>query len=209
MKLKGGGIIPITVHNGKLMLLLGRENMYCKNCCHKWSDWGGGKEINENIIDAVAREASEESMGFFGSKKEIKKILKTNSDNQYIIGDVYKYYIIPIDYDEKIPFYFNNCRDIINKYIPKNLLRNNKILEKDKMMWFTLEELENSNKLRKHFKNTTKKIVNEKDKIIDFFNNVSKKNNKHSTTKKNNIKKTIKIKYLNMKLNKTLKNNKY
>ena len=174
MNFKGGGLIPVTLHNGKLLFLLGRENKYCYKCSHKWCDWGGGTDIGENIIDTVSRESSEESIGFLGDKNEIRKKIEKN---QYYIGDdKYRIYFIPVDYDPNLPIYFNQNQIILKKYLPKNILKTSKIFEKDKMEWFGINDLKKrKSQLRKHFKNTSKKIIQKKNDIIHFLKNRTKK----------------------------------
>ena len=44
----GGGILPCTIHNNKLLFLFGKENKYADT--PGWSDFGGGKDGNETPL---------------------------------------------------------------------------------------------------------------------------------------------------------------
>ena len=69
----GSGVLPTTIHNNTLYFLFGKENKFADT--PGWSDFGGGTEQGESFLETASREASEESTGFLGSKKEIKKQL--------------------------------------------------------------------------------------------------------------------------------------
>jgi hypothetical protein len=68
----GAGLLPVALHKGCIYLLFGRENEL--NDTPGWADFGGGTKPNESIIDAAAREGSEELNGLLGSQSEMKKI---------------------------------------------------------------------------------------------------------------------------------------
>jgi hypothetical protein len=197
IKYKGGGIIPVSIHNGKVFLLLGRENKYCKDGAGKYCDFGGGND-GEDILENVARECAEETLGFLGNKDDIKKKIK-NCDVEFSIGKEYVIYFMPIMYNEILPEYFNNSQKIIQEYIPKKILSTNKIYEKDKMRWFSINDLINKkNELRKWFKITSKEIISKHNKIKKFII--------HCTTKEKDLEKqkTKKIKRKKTKQTKKL-----
>lgn len=58
----------IDAHTGEILYLLGQEaNVPGWSEANKWSDFGGGlKDAKEDPIDAMAREATEETMGMRG-----------------------------------------------------------------------------------------------------------------------------------------------
>ena len=98
----GAGILPIAFYEGKLYFLFGEE---CSE--RKWFDFGGGKENGESNINTAIRECYEELDGFIGTMTELKQLvkerllLKINFEN-------YTTFLIQIDYNSKLPFYFNN-----------------------------------------------------------------------------------------------------
>lgn len=178
--LKGGGIIFTSIHNDKLYFLLGRENKYCNNGAGKWCDFGGGIDDNEkNIIESVSREASEEITGFFGDKNDIYSQVVLNKKRYYIDNNGYRIFIIPMKYDENLPYYFNNNQKVLQKYVPNKLLKTSKIFEKDKIKYFTINELKkNQSVLRKFFKESVKKIINQEKDIKSFVMSFSFKKEK-------------------------------
>ena len=205
----GGGIIFTSIKNNEIYYLLGRENKYCINGAGKYCDFGGGND-GENIIDNVSREASEEMIGYFGNKNDIKKMFEKygyyfiDSETTKYNNKIYRIYFLPINYDENIIKYFNNNQKILQEYLPNQLLKKSKIFEKDKIEWFSNNDLKKrKNDLRKFFKITSKTIIKNQSKIKKFIttnyknNNNSLKNNNKSL-KKNN--KSLK------KNNKSLKN---
>jgi hypothetical protein len=201
-KIIGGGIIFVTLSspNNQLLFLLGRENKYCINGSGKYCDFGGGND-GENIIDNVSREASEEIMGYFGNKNDIKKMFDKNGycyvDNEHN-NKVYRIYFLPVHYckTNDIVNYFNNSQKILQAYLPKNILKKSKIFEKDKIEWFSIDDLiKRKDELRKFFKITSQKIIDKKDDIIDFIN----KNTKKTKNNKNNKTTTRRNKYINNK----------
>jgi hypothetical protein len=134
------GILPVAIHKKQLYFLFGRENQY--NDTPGWSDFGGGIEPGETIFETNLREIEEETCGFITRQEIIGSIRKygsmtfTMSPN----GKKYTTTIVKIPYDEKLPEYFNKSRAIIEKYIPK-ITKTSVIFEKDKMKWFTLDEM--------------------------------------------------------------------
>ena len=67
----GGSILPVTVINGKIYLLFGKERDIDEN--PGWSDFGGGTDKGESYIQTASREGMEEMTGFLGNEKDVKK----------------------------------------------------------------------------------------------------------------------------------------
>ena len=55
----GGGILPATIHEGKLYFLFGKEGKY-EDTAPGFSDFGGGTDNNESLIKTATREGGEE-----------------------------------------------------------------------------------------------------------------------------------------------------
>ena len=70
----GASILPISVHNGKIYFLFGKERDVDET--PGWSDFGGGNESGESYLDTAIREGSEELTGFLGGVADIRKLLK-------------------------------------------------------------------------------------------------------------------------------------
>ena len=60
----GGGILPVSKHNGKLYFLFGKE-AFDDSGETGWADFGGGKEPEDNsVFETAVREGAEELNGF-------------------------------------------------------------------------------------------------------------------------------------------------
>jgi len=162
----GGGVLPISVKNNKIYFLFGKENKY--NDTPGWADFGGGTEKQETILDGAVREAWEESTGFLGSKEEIKKkILKCKKTYRY---DRYITFLMPIEYDEKMIYYFNNNHKCIEKNLDPKIIKNTYIFEKDELRWFSFDEIEKDiNSFRSFYQNMIKVLLQNKKEIKKLF----------------------------------------
>lgn len=63
MRLTGAGVLAYTVHEGKILVLLGREKFTpgWRQGSHKWSTFSGKVDNHENALEGAAREFLEES----------------------------------------------------------------------------------------------------------------------------------------------------
>jgi len=136
----GAGILPIAVHRNKVYFLFGRENKY--NDTPGWSDFGGGIEPGESLIDTNLREIEEETCGFIQRDEIIQSIRRYGSLTFTISTNGRKYTttIVRIPYDEKLPFYYNKNRLTIEKYVNPKIIKSNVIFEKDQLAWATMED---------------------------------------------------------------------
>jgi len=155
----GAGLLPVAIHKKKLYFLFGRENQY--NDTPGWSDFGGGMEPGETVLETNLREIEEETCGFL-SKEEIVKYIHQYGTIQFTMTSNRKKYIttiVKIPYDEKIVEYFNKSRATIEKYIPK-ITKTSVIFEKDKLKWFTLDEMYNDiHKFRFFYQTMVQKLI--------------------------------------------------
>ncbi len=189
----GGGLLPVAIQNNKLFFLFGKENEL--DDTPGWADFGGGHEKGESHMDTAIREGSEEINGFLGYGSQLKKQVNKNKISTIKFKD-YSTYIFKMDYDEKLPFYYKNNYDFFSKYLPhvKNK-KDNGLLEKSEIKWFSYDELKKQkNKFRSFYQNIVDLIIKEE---------------KNITNKMKNYCKTRKCKeLLNKKLKTTLKNKK-
>ena len=72
-KKMGGGIMPIALRNGLLVVLLGREREE-----RLWADFGGGGEGRESQFMTAIREGGEELNGYLGTGKDLITRVKKN-----------------------------------------------------------------------------------------------------------------------------------
>ena len=149
----GAGILPITIHNGKLLFLFSREYIGGDHFDNGlWSDFGGGSDKNESIRDTAVRECFEESDGFLGNIKTITKLVKSKTIKK-LRYENYTTYIVYIKYDENLPRKFKKKFSKIKNNSPELILKNG-LYEKDLLKWVEYSEIRNFyNSFRPFYKN--------------------------------------------------------
>jgi 8-oxo-dGTP pyrophosphatase MutT (NUDIX family) len=167
----GASVLPVTVHNGKILLLFGKERNIDSN--PGWSDFGGGTDKGESFIETAVREGSEELTGFIGSPSEIRKMLKKhgtfNVDYQSSGYSTYRCHIFPMAYDEQLPHYYNNNQRFLQKRLDPKVIRDTKIFEKTQICWFDINELaKRRHEFRDFYRNIIDLILASKDEIMMF-----------------------------------------
>lgn len=165
----GAGFLPVAFYKGKLMLLFGKERDRPNETARGWADFGGGTEVGETLFDNAAREGAEELSGLLGGVKEIKKLMKTKK--KFVINyDTYRTYIILIDYDDKLPHYFNTQSKFLEEYFNDKILFKTTMYEKEEIKWFSTDELIKKKKKFRHFyQNIVDLIIKNKKNIISKF----------------------------------------
>ena len=78
----GAGILPTALYKGKLWFLFGKENQY-ETSAPGFSDFGGGTEKDESLLETAIREGGEELTGFLGSDTQLRSLLRRS----YIIDN--------------------------------------------------------------------------------------------------------------------------
>jgi hypothetical protein len=150
------GVIPYARDsNNQIWYLLGRENAesdYSET--KKWSGFGGKSYLSKNtdIFSEAAREAYEETMGLFGTRKELKKRISGFSTQEFYFNEPEHRAFI---YLFEIPFsisiikqwnsvwnYFRSCAKPIHGKIAIPSCESN--LEKDKIAWFNNDQIESN-----------------------------------------------------------------
>jgi len=134
----GAGILPITIHNNKLYFLFGKENKFADT--PGWADFGGGSEDKETFIKTAIREGTEELTGFLGSDSDLERKIK-HTGTFDIDFNKYRTHILPMEYDEQLPFYYNNNQRFLQKRLDPNVIKKSKIFEKSEIRWFSVDEI--------------------------------------------------------------------
>jgi 8-oxo-dGTP pyrophosphatase MutT (NUDIX family) len=183
----GASVLPVTVHNGKILLLFGKERNIDSN--PGWSDFGGGTDKGESFIETAVREGSEELTGFIGSPSEIRKMLKKhgtfNVDYQSSGYSTYRCHIFPMAYDEQLPHYYNNNQCFLQKRLDPKVIRDTKIFEKTQICWFDINELaKRRHEFRDFYRNIIDLILAKKDEIILFARKSLLKNGRNHTRRR-------------------------
>lgn len=165
----GGGALPIAYNkkNKKVYLLFGKENEYLNKDSPGFSDFGGGEKPGESALDTALREGCEELNGFFGCEGEIKRLIKENLVTS-LNHDRYTTFLFEIDYDENLPYYFNNNYKFLKDHVNK-LVRHatNGLFEKSVIKWMTFDDLRNERgSFRSYYRNVVDVILENEDDIV-------------------------------------------
>jgi 8-oxo-dGTP pyrophosphatase MutT (NUDIX family) len=167
----GGSILPITIINGKVFLLFGKERDNDEN--PGWSDFGGGTDKGESFIQTASREGMEEMTGFLGNETDVKKLLTKygtyNIDFDSEGHTTYRAHIFPMVYDPSLIFYYNNNQKFLQKKLDPSIIRDTKIFEKTQIKWFPLDSLKSHrNEFRNFYRNIIDMILANKEEIKMF-----------------------------------------
>ena len=184
----GAGILPTTIHNGKLYFLFGKENKY-EDSAPGFSDFGGGTDNGESYLETAIREAGEEFTGFLGSDSDVRNLLKKHGT--YIIDHktdghkTYRMHIFPFEYNHWLPYYYNNNQRFLQKRLDPNVIKNSKIFEKAEIRWVCVDELKKMRpQFRSYFQNIVDMMLNQKESINSFIERSLKKSTKKKTLRR-------------------------
>ena len=184
----GSSILPVSIHNGKIFFLFGKETEL-EQSAKGFSDFGGGIENGESIYDTAMREGAEELTGFLGNSDEIRKYIKTHG-GIYQINHKNQYYthIFVIDYDENLPKYYNQNHHFLWNRMDKQQLQKTKLFEKIEIKWFSIQEMKTKIKeFRSFYQDIVTQILREVPNIKKFIINVNKTDKFKSKSKSKTV----------------------
>ncbi len=149
----GSSVLPACIHKGKLYFLFGEENSLADT--PGWSDFGGGVDPGENILDTAMREGAEEMTGFLGP---IAPLVKQNGGTLKMKSPVGEYYIhlFHLPYTEELPKYYNFNHDFLWRRMNKKMLNGTKLFEKARIKWWSVDDMRRG---RSKFRNFYRDIV--------------------------------------------------
>lgn len=183
----GASILPVAVKDGKLIFLFGKERNI--DDTPGWSDFGGGTDNKESFFETAIRESGEELTGFLGGDNEIKKLL--NKYGTYTIDfksdghGVYRVHIFPFEYNPWLTHYYNNNQKFLQKRLPHKLIRDTKIFEKQRIEWFSFEQMKRRKReFRSFYQNIIDIIEAQKNEITEFITTKMKKKSKYTKKSK-------------------------
>ena len=155
----GAGILPTTIHNGQLYFLFGKEGKY-EDSAPGFSDFGGGTDNSESFLETAVREAGEEFTGFLGNDTDVRKMLRKygtyNIDYKTDGHKTYRMHIFPFEYNEWLPYYYNNNQRFLQKRLDQKVFKTSKIFEKAEIRWVPVSKLK---KMRPQFRSYFQNIV--------------------------------------------------
>jgi 8-oxo-dGTP pyrophosphatase MutT (NUDIX family) len=169
----GSALLPTSIYKGRLYFLFGKERDI--DDTPGWSDFGGGIDKGETPLSTAIRESQEELTGFLGGDKSIRQLMKRGT---YKINhqDNYHVFICRLEYDDKLPYYYNNNSRFLQKRLDPKVIRDTKIFEKAEIRWVCVDDLK---KMRPEFRSFYQEIVDvlieQKDDIFQFIKKRSSK----------------------------------
>jgi hypothetical protein len=176
------------MHDGQLYFLFGQENDVIRDASKNqdWGDFGGSAKPGESEMDTCVREGAEELNGFFGNKRDFRALL-SKSQLMKLTYDTRVTYLMRVDYDERLPLYFNNNYRFIKETSNLRAIAahpENGYFEKSHVRWFTLEDLKRERSaFREYFRNFLDMIqyrAPEIRSLIDKRSNRKRSNRKRS-----------------------------
>lgn len=173
-----GSILPVAFHKNRLFFLFGKENPM-EDSAKGFSDFGGRADGNETPLDAAMREASEELSGFLGDSNQVRALVKKNGGFYPLTVNTYHVHIVPMEYDENLPIYYNNTHRFLWDRMDKNVLNDSKLFEKIEIQWFSPEQMRRKKGVfREFYREIVDKILEELPDIQKFVTNPKAKRNK-------------------------------
>lgn len=170
-----GSILPVTIHNGKLFFLFGKENSM-EDSAKGWSDFGGGVEGKETPYQTALREGGEELTGFLGDGKQIAKHIKKHGGIHKLTHNTYHVHMFYIEYDENLPKYYNQNHAFLWKRMNPKTLNDSKLFEKIEINWFSLEDMKKQRSIfRGFYQEIVDKFIGDAESILQFVNKCVKK----------------------------------
>ena len=192
----GGSILPVTLHNGKIYFLFGKERDIDEN--PGWSDFGGGTDKGETFIQTAIREGVEELTGFLGSDSDVRKMLNKygtyNIDYKSNGYTTYRCHIFPMEYDNLLPYYYNNNQTFLQKRLDPKIIRDTKIFEKTQIKWFSFDDIKkHHHEFRSFYQNIVDLILDNRSAIEGFvrtkigtkYKKTIRRNKRKNNTRKN------------------------
>jgi 8-oxo-dGTP pyrophosphatase MutT (NUDIX family) len=171
-----GSILPVTLYQGELYFLFGKENPL-EDSAKGWSDFGGGVEKNETPYKTALREGGEELTGFLGDGKHIAKLIKKNGGTYKVVHNNYHVHMFFLEYDENLPKYYNQNHAFLWERMDNKMLSKTRLFEKIEIHWFSISEMkQRRGEFRGFYQEIVDRFVDEQENIHRFLET------KHKTT---------------------------
>ena len=165
----GSSVLPVTIHNGKLLFLFGKENpneMSAKG----FSDFGGGVEKGEGIYETALREGGEELTGFLGDAEDLRKHISRNGGVYKISHNDYHCHLFYIPYDHNLVTYYNSNHRFLWERMDKKVLGKTKLFENIEIQWFGKKDIvKRVREFRSFYQDIAIKITLEEKNILKFL----------------------------------------
>jgi hypothetical protein len=189
----GSSILPVAIYKGVLHFLFGRDIGDTPG----FACFGGGVEDHEKeLFKAALREGAEEMKGFLGTPSQLQESIQKNGghfdlDFKLSRGH-YHCHIICIDYDPRLPKYYNQNHVFLMSAMDKSHWKANKhLFEKVEIDWMTTRDMKRRrSEFRPFYRDIVDQLLEKEPEIRKFANSCVRKNRKSRNN--NKIKKHIK-----------------
>lgn len=163
-----GSVLPVTIHNGELYFLFGKENPM-ESTAKGWSDFGGKAEGGETPYHAALREGGEELTGFLGDGKQLQAHIKKHGGHYKLQHNTYHVHMFYLPYDENLPKYYNRNHQFLWKRMNQTLLNESRLFEKIEIQWFSISDMKKHRaKFRPFYKEIVDKLLQSMEHIEQF-----------------------------------------
>ena len=177
-------ILPVAIHGGELYFLFGKENPM-EDSAKGFSDFGGRVEPGETIYQAALREGSEETTGFLGNSKQLKAHIKKMGGPFVLTHNKYHVHIFWMDYDAKLPTYYNNNHQFLWSKMDHQILAETKLFEKIEMEWFRLDDMRSRrSEFREFYREILDLFIEKQAEIRAFLETHNNKKRRNRRTRK-------------------------
>lgn len=185
-----GSVLPVTIHNNKLLFLFGKENEM-EDSAKGFSDFGGSVENGESVEETALREGGEELTGFLGDHNTLRQHIKKHGGLFKISHDNYHIHIFYYPYDENLPKYYNQNHHFLWERMDKKLLNSTKLFEKSEIQWFSEDMIEKRIKeFRPFYQKIVQHVLSKKNKIKNFIKKrMTNKTRKHKPRNRKTVNK--------------------
>ena len=174
----GSSVLPVTIHEGKLLFLFGKENPN-ELSAKGFSDFGGGVEKGEGIFETALREGGEELTGFLGDSEDLRQHISKNGGVYKISHKDYHCHLFYIPYDQNLVTYFNFNHRFLWERMDKEVLGKSKLFEKIEIQWFSVQDItKRIGEFRSFYQDIAQKIALREKDILKFIKNKKTKKRK-------------------------------
>jgi len=155
----GSSVLPVTIYKGNLYFLFGLENEF-EDSAKGFSDFGGGVEKGENILQTALREGGEELTGFLGDEDRLQEHINKNGGSLHLSFNDYHIHVFYLKYDPNLPKYYNRNHAFLWKRMNKKMLSKTKLFEKIEIQWFSVDMMNTRIKeFRSFYQDIVKQLV--------------------------------------------------
>lgn len=169
----GAGVLPIAFDGEKVLFLFGQERN-----TGEWSDFGGGRDEGEQLIETAAREGYEETSGMLGDQQAMARAIRLRCLTTIELDNYITYVIRPFATTDQLtaaPFFFANDLEFARRAHPDALHDQRGFYEKSNIKWFTsMEAFNNWDQFRQFYRPVLAQLVNIEQSLMEKIKLIEK-----------------------------------